>query len=151
MWRHFDIKQKSKSFTLCNCVWSRWLRVIVWFTLTLIFLYLKLKSSHLLLWTEADFFLILCYHARHLQQIPLSKLLCGMYGLTAKSSIARLNICQILMRSPNIYLESFWYLTIHRRKQYLKMSEYKWKWKGKVVDETSLPVLQKLFFNHEQV
>ena len=34
MWKHFDTKQKSKSFTLCNCVW---LRLIVWFTLTLSF------------------------------------------------------------------------------------------------------------------
>ena len=39
-----------------------------------------------------------CYLARHLQQIHWSKLLCGMYGLTAKLSVARLNICQILMR-----------------------------------------------------
>ena len=38
------------------------------------------------------------FHARHLQQIHWSKLVCGMYGLTAKSSIARLNIYQILMR-----------------------------------------------------
>ena len=28
-----------------------------------------------------------CYHARHLQQIHWSKLLCGMYGFTAKSSV----------------------------------------------------------------
>ena len=27
--------------------------------------------------------------------------MCGMYGLTAKSSVARLNICQILMRYRN--------------------------------------------------
>ena len=39
-----------------------------------------------------------CYHARHLQQFHWSKLLCGMYSFTAKSSIALLNICQILMR-----------------------------------------------------
>ena len=39
-----------------------------------------------------------CYHARHLQQIHWSKLLCGMYGLMAKSSVPRLNVCQILMR-----------------------------------------------------
>ena len=42
---------------------------------------------------EAVFF-ILCYHARHLQQINWSKLLCG---LMAKLSLATLNICQILM------------------------------------------------------
>ena len=43
----------------------------------------------------------LCYLARHLQEIHWSKLVCGMYGLTAKSSIARLNIYQILMRLRN--------------------------------------------------
>ena len=42
--------------------------------------------------------LCLCYHARHLQKIHWSKLLCGIYGFTAKLSISRLNICQILMR-----------------------------------------------------
>ena len=35
-----------------------------------------------------------CYHARHLQQIHWSKLLCGMYGFTAKSSVPR----------PKVYL-----------------------------------------------
>ena len=64
MVKHFVTKQKSKSITLCHCVWLRWFFLIVWFTLTL-----------------------------------NPKLLCGMYGLTAKSSVARLNICQILMRS----------------------------------------------------
>ena len=28
-----------------------------------------------------------CYHARHFQQIHWNKLLCGMYGFTAKSSL----------------------------------------------------------------
>ena len=42
--------------------------------------------------------MILCYHARHMQEIHWSKLLSGMYGLMAKSSVATLNICQILMR-----------------------------------------------------
>ena len=45
-----------------------WLCVIVWFTLTLNFLYLKLKNGLVFFW----FFLILCYHARHLQQIEQS-------------------------------------------------------------------------------
>ena len=45
MMSHFDTKQKSKSFTLCNCVWSRWVYVIVWFTLTLTFWYSKLKKA----------------------------------------------------------------------------------------------------------
>ena len=72
--------------------------LIVWFTQTQNFLYLKLKmASFIFLMKMPTFFLILCYHARHLQQIDWSKLLCGMYS-TAKSSISRLNICQILMR-----------------------------------------------------
>ena len=79
---------------MCNYVWLRGLCVIVWFTLTLNFWYLKLKNFL----SMRLIFLILCYHARHLQQIHWSKLLCGMYGFTAKSSISRLNICQILMR-----------------------------------------------------
>ena len=96
MWRHFDTKQKSKSFTLCNCVW---LCVIVWFTLTLNFRYLKLKMASFFFWGwRLIFFDPICYHASLLQQIHFSKLLCGMYGLTAKSSVATLNICQILMR-----------------------------------------------------
>jgi hypothetical protein len=87
---------------LCNCVWLRWLCVILWFTLTLNFWYIKLKTaSFIFLRMEADFF-ILCYLARYLQHIHWSKLLCGMYGLTAKSSVSRLNICQILMRFTNI-------------------------------------------------
>ena len=45
MWRHFDTKKKSKSFTFCNCVWLHWLCVILWFTLTLNFWYLKLKTD----------------------------------------------------------------------------------------------------------
>ena len=32
IWRHFDTKQKSKSFTFCHCIW---LCLIVWFTLIL--------------------------------------------------------------------------------------------------------------------
>ena len=39
-----------------------------------------------------------CYHARNLQEIHWNKLLCGMYGFTAKLSVPRLNICQILMK-----------------------------------------------------
>ena len=38
------------------------------------------------------------FHTRHLQQIHWSKLLCWMYGFTAKSSISILDICKILMR-----------------------------------------------------
>ena len=51
--------------------------------------------------------MFLCYHARHLKQIHCSQLLWGMYGLTAKSSIARLNICQILMRYFSSYILYF--------------------------------------------
>ena len=80
-------------------VWLCWFCVIVWFTLTLNFWYLKLKNILIFsLRLEADFFLILCYHPRHLQQIHWSKLLCGMYGLMAKSSVAPLNILGLLMR-----------------------------------------------------
>ena len=32
MLRYFGTKQKSKSFTLCHCVWLCWLCLIVWFT-----------------------------------------------------------------------------------------------------------------------
>ena len=46
--------------------------------------------------------LCLCYQSRYLQQIHWSKLLCGMYGFTAKWSIPTLNICQILMRFRNV-------------------------------------------------
>ena len=52
-----------------------------------------------------------CYHARHLQQIHWSKLLCGMYGLTAKSSVPRLNICQLLMRL--FWVANVWHCFIH--------------------------------------
>ena len=49
-----------------------------------------------------------CYHARHLQQIHWSKLLCGMYGFMAKSSVSRLNICQILMRLLCLFVCLAW-------------------------------------------
>ena len=52
-----------------------------------------------------------CYHAKHLQQIHWSKLLCGMYGLTAKSSVPRLNICQLLMRL--FWVANVWHCFIH--------------------------------------
>ena len=61
-----------------------------------------------------------CYHARHLRQIHWSKLLSGMYGLTAKSSVATLNICQILMRLGEIHwlrghnLALFWPTYLHQ-------------------------------------
>jgi hypothetical protein len=58
---------------------------------------------------EADFF----YHSmlsrsRKAFAINLLKytFVCVMYGLTAKSSIARLNICQILMRFTHFVLAS---------------------------------------------
>ena len=62
-----------------GCVW---LCVIVWFTLTLNFWYLKLKNG-LVFFSENGgwFFLILCYHAKHLQQIHWNKIFCTMYGL----------------------------------------------------------------------
>jgi hypothetical protein len=59
------------------------------------------KQLHFSLRFKANFFMILCYHARHLLQIHWSKLLCGMYGFMAKSSVSRLNICRILMRYVN--------------------------------------------------
>ena len=37
----------------------------------------------------------LCYHTTHLQQIDSSKVLCGMYGLMAKSSGSTLNILRL--------------------------------------------------------
>ena len=73
--------------------------LIVWFTLTLNFWYLKLKNG--LIYFSEDggwFFLILCYHARHLQQIHWNTNLCRMYGLVLIASVATLNICQILTR-----------------------------------------------------
>ena len=41
-------------------------------------------------------FFILCYHTKHLQQIHWIEKFCRMYGLAV--SVAKLNICQILMR-----------------------------------------------------
>ena len=54
------------------------------------------------------YFMILCYCASHLQQIHWSKLLCGMYGLTAKSSVATMNICQLLMICPESRVFCSW-------------------------------------------
>ena len=72
------------------------------------FIFKTKKRTHFLPEVRGWFF-ILCYHARHLQQIYWSKLLCGMYGFTAKSSIATLNICQILMRFTIFVTElRFW-------------------------------------------
>ena len=47
---------------------------------------------------EADFFVLSCYHARHLQQIHWNENFCRMFGLAVIASDAWLNICQILMR-----------------------------------------------------
>ena len=71
--------------------------VIVWFTLTLNFWYVKLKNGLIFfLWLEADFFLIPCYHPKHLQQIHWNKIFCNMYGLgmmlTMKTSKLHLSI-----------------------------------------------------------
>ena len=60
LWRYFDTKQKSKSFTLWNCVWLRWFCVIVWFTLNLNFWYLKLSKSADLSKPWGRFFQNLC-------------------------------------------------------------------------------------------
>ena len=43
-----------------------------------------------------------CYHARHLQQIQWSKLLCGMYGFTAKLSVPP-STTMSLINKINIY------------------------------------------------
>ena len=79
------------------------------------------------------FFLILCYHARHLQQIHWSKLLCGMFGLTVKSSIAGLNICQILMRFVcmlcNMYVSNTTYICPIALQQYI--SSFR-PWKSRI-------------------
>ena len=72
-----------------NCVW---LCLIIWFILILNFLYLNKKPASFFSEVRGCFFLILCYHARHLQQIH-----CRIYGLVVIVCIARLNICQILM------------------------------------------------------
>ena len=58
-----------------------------------------------------------CYHARHLQQIHWSKPLCGMYGLTAKSSAPTLNICQILMRYHVCIIPNFIFFWLWQAKQ----------------------------------
>ena len=92
----FDTEQKSNSFNLCHCVW---LCLIVWFTLTLNFWYLKLKK-HLIFFLrlEAVFFGPILSLTRHLQQIHWIENFCRMYGLAVIASVSRLNICQILMR-----------------------------------------------------
>ena len=48
------------------------------------YMFLASKSLHNL---RGQKWSCLCYHARHLQQIHLNKLFCGMYGFTAKSSV----------------------------------------------------------------
>ena len=59
------------------------------------------KRPHFFSEAGGWFFLILCYHARHLQQIHWNKLLFWMYGLAVIASVPTLNICQILMRYSN--------------------------------------------------
>ena len=90
MWRHFNTKQKSYEFTLCDCVW---LCAIVWFTLTLNFWYSKLKK-------RPHFFL------RFRSYVTMQGI-CNKFiemkisvenGLAVILSVATLNICQILMR-----------------------------------------------------
>ena len=82
--------------------------MIVWFTLTLNVWYLKVKMASFVFLGMEVYFFILFYQARHLQQIHWSKLLCG----TAKSSVARLNICQILMRCRNCMLNLEYYVIL---------------------------------------
>ena len=59
------------------------------------FLIFKTKNGLIYFSEDESFFFV--DPARHLQQIHWSKLFCGMYS-TAKLSISRFNICQILMR-----------------------------------------------------
>ena len=80
--------------------------LIVWFTLTPNFLYLKLKMASFFSEVRGWVFLVLCYHARHLQQIHWNENFCRMYGLAVIASIARLNICQILMRFLWVLVQS---------------------------------------------
>ena len=51
-------------------------------------MFLGFMSLHIL---RGQKWSLLSYHARHFQQIHWSKLLCGMYGFTAKSSVATFN------------------------------------------------------------
>ena len=55
------------------------------------------KLTHFFLRLEDVF--ILLYHTRQLQQIHWNENFYRMYGLAVIASVARLNICQILMRS----------------------------------------------------
>ena len=77
---------------------KRWVKV-PWCELRLMFL-----ASNSLLNLRGQNYLCLCYHARHLQQIHWSKLLCGIYGFMAKSSVSRLNILRLLIRFLHIAL-----------------------------------------------
>ena len=63
------------------------------------FLIFKTKKwPHFFFWGYMLFFLILCYHTRHLEQIHWNENFCRMYGLAVIASVARLNICQILLK-----------------------------------------------------
>ena len=57
-------------------------------------------------------FFILCYHARHLQQIHSDENFCRMYVLSTIVSVATLNICQILMRLYHFALNMMSTITI---------------------------------------
>ena len=76
----------------------------------------------------------LCYHARHLQQINWIQLLCWMYGFMAKSSIATLNICQILMRrkdvivDPNLFSETIDNSNLENAKSFIAYCRWKAHW-----------------------
>ena len=66
------------------------------------FLIFKTKKCPCFFLRLEAFFSILCYRARHLQQIHWNENFCRMYVLAVIASVARLNICQILMRSNKV-------------------------------------------------
>ena len=79
LWDKLNIELKCQPVFSLQCFWPLTASITS-----------ELKINHAYAWRS--------YHERYLQQIHSRKLLCGMYDFMAKSSIATLNICQILMR-----------------------------------------------------
>ena len=79
---HFDTKQKSNSYTLWNCVW-------------LCVIFLQLKKMYSFFSEVGDLFFLWFYVIT--QDIARNSLK-NTFGFRAKSSVAGLNICRILMR-----------------------------------------------------
>ena len=87
----------------------------------------EIRVRVLILINDAELFIFDPNHERDLHQIHWNKLLCWMYGLAVIASVARLNICQILMRLRNgILLQIFFGPMVRTMLWNIESSEHSW-------------------------